>query len=549
MAPEQARGEKNLGPAVDVYALGAILYELLAGRQPFQADTPINTIRATLEDEPSRPSLARPGVPSDLETICLKCLEKEPSRRYPSAEALANDLHRWLAGEPITARPVETLERLWKWSRRHPGLAGSLVVIGALVVSIAIGSAIVARHFERVAREKGELVTLRELERDKAEQAGDLARRQEQAERWERYRANIMTAVGALELNNTNIAQLALLDAPEEHRRWEWRHFESLLDRSSATLPGHPWRGGRFRNTPSSPDGNRLVLYDQRKSSVLAWDVSAPKSLAVLPLAATVTRPDGKQLATITFNNHLHIWDLATGKETSTIRLGNEEYWAVPHRPAYNPAGTLLAATIGVGKIGLWDPLTGHSCDTLPASVAADPAFRIRDLAFSPDGTQLAASATDAKIRIWDVARRVELATLSGHSQPVYRLAYNRDGTLWASGSLDHTIRLWDGKSFRELAVLSCDSNVYGLAFTPDGTHLAAGCADNTIRLWDVARRRQVAELRGHEAYVHALAFSPDGTQLVSASGDWTVRLWDSLRPADRARRGAPLHAGLVRNK
>jgi WD40 repeat protein len=209
----------------------------------------------------------------------------------------------------------------------------------------------------------------------------------------------------------------------------------------------------------------------------------------------------------------------------------------------------VLAAPIGTGKIGLWDPKTGNSCGELPSPAELDLEFRIRDLAFNPSGTQLAASATDSKIRIWDVARRALLATLSGHSQPVYRLAFNRDGSRMASGSLDHTIRLWDTQSGHELAVLPCDSNVYGLAFTPDGTRLAAGCADNTIRLWDVARRRQVAEIRGHEAYVHALAFSPDGTQLVSASGDWTVRIWDSLRPADRARRRAPLHAGLVLNK
>jgi WD40 repeat protein len=132
------------------------------------------------------------------------------------------------------------------------------------------------------------------------------------------------------------------------------------------------------------------------------------------------------------------------------------------------------------------------------------------------------------------VARRVEIATLSGHRQSVYRLAFSPVGSLLASGAPDQTVRLWDTRSFRELAVLPCDSKVYGLAFTPDGTRLAVGCVDNTIRPWDVARRRQVAELRGHNAYVHALAFSSDGTQLVSGSGDSTVRIWDSLKPAER---------------
>jgi WD40 repeat protein len=916
MAPEQGRGEKNLGPAVDVYALGAILYELLAGRPPFKADTPLDTIRAALEQEAARPSLARPGIPIDLETICLKCLEKEPTRRYASAEALAEDLRRWQVGEPIAARPVNTLERLWKWSRRRPGLAGSLAVIGLLIVCIAIGSAIAAARFQGIAHEKGELADQREIERDKALKA-------QKQERWERYRANIMTTVSALDINNTNIAQQALAAAPEEHRNWEWRYLESQLDRASAILPGHlPVEGG-FCDIPLSRDGRRAVLWDEKDRTVRLWDVPAGKQIAALPHAAQITvlayrpdggqiaigsrdgsvrlwepythrpvvdlarypssllelvyspdgrlllsrdletsiqlwdattgkrlaalgddktrcvrarfakdsrrmvaahgkeiqlwdaatgrqvavlarheydidwllelspdgsrvvfsslidadgqlwdaatgkeiavlhghknrpecaafspdgarlamgsqypdttvrlwdaatgtslalltghkngvrqllfrsdgrrlasvsidqtvglwdgltgrhvatlgghtgpinhvafsadgrrlvtaasdrtlrlwnaesgkviavlrghtgdvrscafvaggkflvsgaadrsyriwdlglaertgilsghtsfvydvafrpdgaqvasaawdgtvrfwdpvtgqqaaplqhgnkmvcslayRPDGKQLATVTLDNRLHIWDMAARKETHTIRLGETEYWTVPHRPAYNRQGNLLAMSAGPGRIGLWDPVTARLLGELRSAAARPSPPNFCDLAFRPDGTQLAASGDDNLIHVWDVVRRVEVATLSGHGQSVYRLAFSADGSLLASGALDHTVRLSDTRSLRELAMLPCDSNVYGLAFTPDGTRLAVGCADNTIRLWDVARRRQVAELRGHEAYVHALAFSPDGTQLVSASGDGTVRIWDSLKPAQRSRRG-----------
>jgi WD40 repeat protein/serine/threonine protein kinase len=930
MAPEQARGEKNVGPAVDVYALGAILYEMLAGRPPFKADTPLDTIQATLDEEAARPSLARPGIPVDLETICLKCLEKEPSRRYPSAEALAEDLRRWLVGEPITARPVSTLERAWKWSRRHPGLAGSLAVIASLIVSIAVGSAIAATYFQRIAREKQELADQRETERDKAvtaqeraEQAGAEARRQEQAERWERYRANIMTAVSALDLNNTNIAQQALAAAPKEHRNWEWRYLESQLDRASAVLPGPPWAGGRFRDIPLSPDGAHAVYWGEKDRTVRLWDVPAGKEIAALPHAALVSvlafrpdgrqiavgsedgsvrlwepqtdrptidlalhpspvvavayspdgrrllsldressyrlsdaamgkqlallgdpqarcvaarftadsrrlvaghgkeiwlweattgkhvglvgshqhdvehllispdgsrvasqclyeidvhlwdvagakevavlrghtarldslvfspdgtrlatgglypdntvrlwdaatgkslavlsghknsvvqlqfrsdggrlasvsddntvrlwdgrtgqfvatlaghtglinqlafsadgrrlvtaatdrtlrvwdaatgeliavlrghtggvwsfafvaggtflisaaadrsyrvwdlglaertgilrghgsfvydvafrpdgrqiasaawdgtvrlwdpvtglqaallkhryefvhslayRPDGKQLAAISsdsgLHHEMHLWDLDADKATHTVSLGNPRYWSVPHRPAYNAQGSLLAMSAERAQVGLWDPVTARLLGELQGAKAPQC-----DLAFRPDGTQLAGGGEDGQVRVWDVPRRALVATLSGHSKPVYRLAFSADGSLLASGALDMTVRLWETRSFRELAVLPCDSNPYGLAFTPDGTRLAVGCADNTIRLWDLPRRRQVAELRGHAAYVHALAFSPDGTQLVSASGDWTVRLWDSLTPAERSRRGHP---------
>ena len=177
MAPEQAGGEKRLTTAVDVYALGGVLYALLTGRPPFQAKALLDVLGKVVSEAPAPPSKVRPGVPRDLETICLKCLAKEPAKRYGSAEALAEDLERWQKGEPVRARPAGGWERGWKWVRRHPAQAAAAGLLLAFVIALLVGGALSA-YFAVEAN--ANYLDARRREKDANDALGKLAEREKQ---------------------------------------------------------------------------------------------------------------------------------------------------------------------------------------------------------------------------------------------------------------------------------------------------------------------------------------------------------------------------------
>ena len=271
MAPEQAEaGAVDVGPAADVYSLGAILYELLTGHPPFRAATTLQTLDLVRSREPVPPRELQPGTPRDLQTICLKCLEKEPGKRYATAGELADDLGRFLDHEPIRARPVGHLGRLARWGRRNPvpaGLLGALVVTGLFALTAILWQ---WRNADALAKSLS-VANIQSEERrrravdaqERAEQAGDEARRLGEAERRERYRSNIAAAAAALQLQNSATARRDLEAAPPEHRDWEWRHLHSQLDSARAVMPGGTPAFGVWQLPIISPSGKQLASRGQ----------------------------------------------------------------------------------------------------------------------------------------------------------------------------------------------------------------------------------------------------------------------------------------------
>jgi WD40 repeat protein len=287
MAPEQACGRKGLTTAVDVYALGAVLYELLTGQPPFTGSTPLDILRQVVEGQPVRPRSLNPQIDRDLETVCLKCLEKDPARRYPSAEALADDLERWLHGRPITARPVNWRERLTKWARRRPAVAAAALL--GLLLGIAVLVAGLWIDQERRSRTEGQLrerLANAELKQRQAEldrQKTELDRQKTQLEAGkklaaERHWQNLLEQARGERLEGNRWKALELLAEAARIRRTPELEQEAFR---AINTPGTRWlRDISFkepgRRVPGPGDSGVLIYgeYQILKDGISVWPLT-----------------------------------------------------------------------------------------------------------------------------------------------------------------------------------------------------------------------------------------------------------------------------------
>ncbi len=586
MAPEQASGQKGVvGPPADVYSLGAVLYELLTGRPPFQAETPLDVLLQVLESEPVPPRLLNPRLPRDLETITLKCLQKEPRRRYPTAGALADDLGRFLRGEAIRARPVGPLGRLGRWCRRNPLVAG---LLAAVALALLAGTA-VSLYFAVRADASAQLA------KDEAGRADGKAADATRAQK--RTRLHLHVALTQLAQNawrdNAIARLLQLLDeqrpgpGQDDLRGFEWYYLWRLCHSERRTLTHKHALG----SVAYSPDGTRLATATRHMGGpdeVKIWDARSGKEVRRLtghgePISCVTFSKDGRRLATASWDRTIKVWDAQTGKQLLTIttqagRAQNPAGGRV-QSVAFSPDGKYLASQNWDQTVKLWDARTGTAIRTvyqtpkdshflfsigsvafsadgkrlatggapgpkvwdLATGAEAFPLIRQKGLlneqvsciAFSPDGKQLAAATgTDnvapGRVKVWDAQTGKELRTLTGHGGSISCLAYSRDSRLLATAGADRTVRIWDAQTGRELRTLKGHTGeVNSVAFNHDGALLASAGDDKTVKIWDAHRDQEALTLGG--LVTGGVAFSPDGKRLAATSQDPIfVRIWDS---------------------
>ncbi len=541
MPPEQARGDlPQVGPLSDVYSLGATLYALLVGRPPFQAANVLETLKQVLEQEPISPRSLNPAVNKDLETICLKCLEKEPTKRYGSARELAEDLRRFLQGYPIAARPVSKAERLWRWCRRNRALAAVGTAALVLLLTLAVGGPLMAVYQAELKNQARQAAQAEREAKHQAEQAAGAekrARQQAVAESRRAFRNYYAAQMNLIQRDwqQSHIAPLLRrLEAVqpertggEDLRGFEWFYWQRLCRSHLRTLAGHR---GPLTCVAFRPDGKYLAAAGHDRT-IRLWDVVTGKVVRTLQGHADVVTglafsPAGDRLASASLDETIKLWDVETGRELRTLKGHQSDVLYV----AFAPKGKHLASTSLDGTIKLWDAQSGRELLTLRGHTSD-----VWSVAFGPNGTRLASAGGDETVKVWDVESGQVLLNLRGHTSDVWSVAFGPDGRRLASASWDGTVVLWDAATGKKLLALrGHTAEVRSVAFSPDGRRLVSAGRDRTVRVWEVESGRELLVLRGHTDEVARAVFSPDGTRLATASFDGTVKLWDATQDPKR---------------
>ena len=545
MPPEQASGkDREVGPLADVYSLGATLYCLLVGHPPFRAAQPVETLRQVIEQEPVPPRAIDRGIPRDLETICLKCLQKSPAKRYPSAGELAADLQRFLRGEPIQARAIGLVERAGRWCARNRVVAGLGSTAIILLATVAGVSTWASFRQAALALEKNNLNIKQNkliLEKDglvneqkkliaEKDQLAAGERKQRLAAESELYNSQIARSHAEIERGNLISASVALNTMAFPLRNWEHRYLTRRAQGTPFQLEGH---AGQYRNVAFSPDGQWIAAGGQDRI-VHLWDANTGRHVKQLlghptTIGGVAFSPDGQRLATLGMEGSLILWDMQTTEPIHRMQIPQPPHWTVE----YDPTGKLLATGSQDGMVRLWDCETG--AERLKFRAANGQA---RGLSFHPDGSRLAVALwchpRIGELKVFDTAAGKELFAMDGNGTYCQVIRHSPDGRYLAT-STALGVQLWDAATGAKVRHWGYQGDrCEDLKFSPDGALLVGGSNDKSVRVFDVREGKELGIYRGHQFSVHGVDISPDGSRVVSVSVEdfnSEIKVWNITEP------------------
>lgn len=489
MSREQAEG-RRVDERADVYAIGAMLYHLIAGAPPFEGKSSEEVLAKILADEPRPIEVREPRVPPELAAIIRKALATSRSDRYPTARELTDDLKRFTTGQLVTAQSYTPFLLFKRWAHRHrlPVIMCALFLLSlTIIAAMSVRRIIVARDF--------------------SEQQRRIAEHRNDELRMEKARA-------MLETDPTRVlAWLKNFAVPEKH----WSAVRELAaDAISRGVTKHIFGHGSDVMYLTFTTGGRLLSAGEN-GQVHLWDVDSGKHETQQHdplLRAVAASTDGQWVATGGASGIISLWKIGTGEK----RTFNGAQGAIIQL-AFLPGRTTLASGGEDGTVQLWDILAGKS------RLLNRHSNVVWKIAVSPDGSRLASAGADNRVLVTAVATG-QLITIGHHDAPVTSLVFSNNGDLVASGAMDNTVRLW-GKSARESRVFRGHQDaVVRLAFSPNGRTLASASFDKSVRLWNLSDGSSTT-LNGHDDRVKSISFSKDGSLLASGSSEGTVRVWD----------------------
>lgn len=585
MSPEQAAGKSaELTTASDLWGLGAILYELLTGQPPFRGGTPMETLRQMAEHEPRKPSALNPAVGRDLETICLKCLSKDPARRYASAAALADDLERWLHHEPILARRARVPERVLKWAQRQPVFAAAVVLLH-VVLGLGLAGivwqwhqAVVARRAETNERQRAARAEAHALDRlHEAKlnyvRANRLTGRPAQRFNSLAELANLAARTNGLDLRNEAIACLALPDLRllkhwTKTPLWDSFKFSPSLQRyatndalgnltirdteTDAVLAQLPVQGAKpvASFAVFSPDDRWVAAMDEA-GQVRLHDLEAGTSRPMnVPHGAALIAftPDSRALVVKYPDDSLHFLNTAHGTDEKSFPGPPRLHWYDLH---FDSSGDKFLATTE-GTVAIRRAADGAHLQTLLPPENANVGFG--RAVWHPDGRRVACAWLN-HVGLWDMEDGRQQALFAGHDSPIMGLTFTRTGDYLASVSWDHTTRLWHTDIGREALILPEAGNV--LAIGADDRRLSFQTWDHRqVKLYELADLTAAQRLslpppkRRLDRHTGQIVFSPDGELVLVPDHDgiYVFRAQDpapvALVPVAEARSVCPAPDG-----